>query len=146
MAPRQGLQFRCVLFVLIISFWLCWVFAAVWTFLELQPAGAAPTCGARDSRCAGSSCCRARNRLQEVWCVGSAAPQHVESPLTRDHPCPLHWQAKSQPRDHQGNPSHLFLRGCQSYWIRAYPNDLLLTCKRLIGKQTVARSYVRTDL
>ena len=25
------------------------------------------------------------------------------------NPCPLHWQADSQPLDHQGSPRHVFL-------------------------------------
>ena len=35
----------------------------------------------------GSRACR----LQQLWCVGLAAPRHVESSLTRYGTCPLHW-------------------------------------------------------
>ena len=47
-----------------------------------------------------------RAPAQEWWCSGLVAPRHVESSQTRDQtPSPLHWQAESQPLDHQGSPS-----------------------------------------
>ena len=49
-------------------------------------------------------------QAQQLWLTGPAAPWHVGSSQTRaTNPCPLHWQADSQPLRHQGSPINMFL-------------------------------------
>ena len=74
-------------------------------FLQLQQSGAeAPLL----SQCSGSSCCR----VWSLGCSGSVVLVHRLScptsygifPDQESNPCPLHWQADSQPLDHEGSP------------------------------------------
>ena len=93
---------------LFIYFWLCWVFVSV---RGLSPGAASR--GHSSSRCAG---------LSLSWPLllrgtgsrhaGSAIVAHGPScsvacwifPDQGSNPCPLHWQADSQPLRHQGSP------------------------------------------
>ena len=93
---------------LFIYFWLCWVFVSV-RGLSLVAAS-----GGRSSwRCAGLSL----SQPLLLWstgsrCAGSVIVAHGPScsaacgifPDQGSNPCPLHWQADSQPLRHQGSP------------------------------------------
>ena len=96
------------LFIYFFYFWLCWVFASVW-----GPSPVAASGGHSSSRCAGLSLSRPL-LLQSRGSrrPGSAAVAHGPScsaacgilPDQGSNPCPLHWQADSQPLRHQGSP------------------------------------------
>ena len=102
-----------ILFVyLFVYFWLCWVFVSV-RGLSL----AAASRGHSSSRCAGLSLSRPRLlRSTGSRRAGSVIVAHGPScsaaygilPDQGSNPCPLHWQADSQPLRHQGSP-HGFL-------------------------------------
>ena len=96
------------LFIYLIYLWLCWVFVSV--------QGLSPVVASRvhsSSRCAGPSLSRAL-LLQSTGSrrAGSVVVAHGPSrstacgifPDQRSNPCPLHWQADSQPLCHQGSP------------------------------------------
>ena len=93
---------------LFIYFWLCWVFVSV-RGLSL----AAASGGHSSSRCAGLSLSRPL-LLQSASSrrTGSVVVAHGPScsaafgifPDQDSNPCPLHWQADSQPLRHQGSP------------------------------------------
>ena len=96
------------LFIYFIYFWLCWVFVSV---RGLSPAAASG--GHSSSRCAGLSLSRPlllRSRGSRR--TGSVIVAHGPSrsaacgilPDQGSNPCPLHWQADSQPLRHQGSP------------------------------------------
>ena len=140
-----------------------------WAFLQLRPAGATLHSGARASHCGGFSCCRARalgtrasvvvaHRLQSA---GSVVVAHglscsVACGIFLDqgsNPCPLHWQADSQPLHHQGSPHlpswhcnvafvvnhtimYMFISGVSvlfhwSAFLPLYPNQDVLNAKAL---------------
>ena len=95
----------------IIYFWLCWVFVSV-RRLSL----AAASGGHSSSRCAGLSLSRPLLlRSTGSRRAGSAVVAHGPScsaacgilPDQGSNPCPLHWQADSQPLRHQGSPIFL---------------------------------------
>ena len=93
---------------LFIYFWLCWVFISV-RGLSLVVASR----GHSSSRCAGFSLSRPLP-LQSTSSrrAGSVVVAHGPScsaacvifPDQGSNPCPLHWQADSQPLRHQGSP------------------------------------------
>ena len=105
--------FVCFLFLFYFYLWLCWVFISV---RGLSPVAAIG--GHSSSRCAGLSPSRPLP-LQSTGsrCAGSAIVAHGLSrsaacgilPDQGSNPCPLHWQADSQPLRHQGSPVYLFL-------------------------------------
>ena len=92
--------------------WLCWVFVSVRGLSLVAASG-----GHSSSRCVG---------LSPLWplllrstgsrCAGSVVVSHWPScstacgilPDQGSNPCPLHWQADSQPLHHQGSPLLLF--------------------------------------
>ena len=93
---------------LFIYFWLCWVFVSV---RGLSPVAASG--GRSSSRCAGLSLSRPLLlRSTGSRCAGSVVVAHGPScpaecgilPDQGSNPCPLHWQADSQPLRHQGSP------------------------------------------
>ena len=96
-------------FYLFIYFWLCWVFVSVWGLSLVVASG-----GHSSSRCAGLSLSRPLP-LQSTGSsrAGSAVVAHGPSrsaacgifPDQGSNPCPLHWQADSQPLCHQGSPN-----------------------------------------
>ena len=103
---------------LFIYLWLCWVFISVGG-LSLVVASA----GHSSLRCTGLSLSRPL-LLQSTGsrCAGSVIVAHGPScsaargifPDQGSNPCPLHWQADSQPLRHQGSPGHfLFLLSCR---------------------------------
>ena len=93
---------------LFIYFWLCWVFVSVRGLYLVAASG-----GHSSSRCAGLSL----SRPLLLWSrssrrAGSVVVAHGAScsaacgifPDQGLNPCPLHWQADSQPLRHQGSP------------------------------------------
>ena len=112
------------IYLFIHFFWLCWVFVSV--------RGLSLVVASRDhssSRCAGLSLSR------PLWLrstgsrrAGSVVVAHGPScsaacgifPDQGSNPCPLHWQADSQPLRHQGSPI-----------IFSYSKQCLLTVKDL---------------
>ena len=105
-----GLQLCClsILFFFNSDFWLCWVFVSVRGLSLVAASG-----GHSSSRCAGLSLSRPlllRNTGSRR--AGSVVVAHGLScstacgifPDQGSNPCPLHWQADSQPLRHQGSP------------------------------------------
>ena len=93
---------------LFIYFWLCWVPVPV-----RGPSLVAASGGHSSSRCAGLSLSRPLLlRSTGSKCAGSVVVAHGPScsvacgilPDQGSNPCPLRWQADSQPLHHQGNP------------------------------------------
>ena len=100
--------FLNLLFIYYFYFWPCWVFASV---RGLSPVAASG--GHSSSRCAGLSPSRPLlSRSTGSRRSGSAVVAHGPSrsaacgilPDQGLNPCPLHWQADSQPLRHQGSP------------------------------------------
>ena len=94
-------------------FWLIWVFVSVRGLSPVVASG-----GHSSSRCAGLSPSRPLLlRSTGSRRAGSAVVAHGPSccaacgifPDQGPNPCPLHWQADSQPLRHQGSPSFLIL-------------------------------------
>ena len=99
---------------LFIYLWLCWVFVSV---RGLSPAAASG--GHSSSRCAGLSPSRplllrstgSRRAGSEVVAHGlSCSAACGIFPDQGSNPCPLHWQADSQPLRHQGSPINIFFK------------------------------------
>ena len=94
-------------------------------FLWLRRAGAALRCNARASQWGGFSCCGAQVPGMQASAVvahglqsaGSVVVAHRLScsmacgifPDQGSNPCPLYWQADSQPLHHQGSRSHILV-------------------------------------
>ena len=92
---------------LFIYLWLCWIFVSV-RGLPLVAAS-----GDHSSlRCAGLLSRPLLLRSTDSRCAGSVIVAHGPSrsvacgilPDQGSNPCPLHWQADSQPLRHQGSP------------------------------------------
>ena len=95
-------------FYLFIYFWLCWVFVSVQGLSLVAASG-----GHSSSRCAGLSLSRPLLlRSTGSRRAGSVIVAHGPGcsvacgifPDQGSNPCPLHWQADSQPLRHQGSP------------------------------------------
>ena len=94
---------------LFIYFWRCWVFVSMRGLPLVAASG-----GHSSLRCAGLSLSRPL-LLQSTGSrrAGSVVAAHGPScsaacgifPDQGSNPCPLHWQADSQPLHHQGSPS-----------------------------------------
>ena len=111
---------------LFILFWLCWVFVSVRGLSLVAASG-----GHSSSRCAGLSLSRPLLlRSTGSRHTGSVIAAHGPScsaacgifPEQGSNPCPLHWQADSQPLRHQGSPWGYFLipphiRSLQVGWL-----------------------------
>ena len=107
--------FYFILFYFIIIFfylWSCWVFISVRGLSLVVASG-----GHSSSRCAGLSLSRPLLlRSTGSRRAGSVAVAHGPScsaacgifPDQGSNPCPLHWQADSQPLRHQGSPPFTF--------------------------------------
>ena len=98
---------------LFIYLWLCWVFVSVRGLPLVVASG-----GHSSSRCAGLSLPRPLLlRSTGSRRAGSVIVAHGPScsvacgifPDQGSNPCPLHWQADSQPLHHQGSPQFFFL-------------------------------------
>ena len=104
--------FKYLFIYLFIYLWLCWVFVSV-RGLSLV----VESRGHSSSRCAGLSSSRPLPlRSTGSRCAGSVIVAHGPScsaargifPHQGSNPCPLHWQADSQPLRHQGSPQNYF--------------------------------------
>ena len=101
------------IYLFIYYLWLCWVFVSVRGLSLVVASG-----GHSSSRCAGLSLSRPLLlRSTGSRRAGSAIVAHGPSrsaaygifPDQGSNPCPLHWQADSQPLRHQGSPAGRFL-------------------------------------
>ena len=109
--------FACLFLIylsLFIYFWLCWVFVSVRGLSLVAASG-----DHSSSWCTGLSLSRPLLlRSTGSRCSGSVVVAHRPScpaacgifPDQGSNPCPLHWQADSQPLCHQGSPVALFLK------------------------------------
>ena len=95
-------------FFFFFNLWLCWVFVSVRGLSLVAASGGHPS-----SRCTGLSLWRPLLlRSTGSRCAGSVVVAHRAScsaacgifPDQGSNPCPLHWQADSQPLRHQGSP------------------------------------------
>ena len=100
---------------LFLYLWLCWVLVSV---RGLSPVAASG--GHSSSGCTSLGCTLLRPLLLRSTGsrrTGSAIVAHGRSrsaacgifPDQGSNPCPLHWQADSQPLRHQGSPTSFFL-------------------------------------
>ena len=101
-------------FFFFFTLWLCWVFVSVRGLSPVVASG-----GHSSSRCAGLSLLRPLLlRSTGSRCAGSVVVAHGPScsaacgiiPDQGSHPCPLHWQADSQPLRHKGSPKFFFFK------------------------------------
>ena len=111
-------------FYLFIYLWLCWVFVSVRGLSLVAASG-----GHSSSRCTGLSLSRPLLlRSTGSRRAGSVVVAHGLScstacgifPDQGSNPCPLHWQADSQPLSHQGSLILIFLNCIFmniEYWI-----------------------------
>ena len=114
---------RIFINLFIYYFWLCWVLISV---RGLSPVAASG--GHSSSRCAGLSLSRPL-LLRSTGCkrAGSVVVARGPScsaaceilPDQGSNPCPLHWQADSQPLHHQGSPLLKILILAFSQWKRS---------------------------
>ena len=117
----------CIFFLsicLFIYLWLCWVFVSVRGLSLIAASG-----GHSSSRCAGLSLSQPLLlRSTSSRRAGSVVVAHGPScsaargifPDQGSNPCPLHWQADSQPLRHQGSPVLFFnvvFWDCLSYEV-----------------------------
>ena len=120
--------FRCLVFFkfyLFIYLWLCWVFVSLRGLSLVAASG-----GHSSLQCAGLSLSRPLLlRSTGSRRAGSVVVAHGLScsaawgilPDQGSNPCPLHWQADSQPLRHQGSPRWFLIEEkkfnwcCQSY-------------------------------
>ena len=111
-----------------IYLWLCWVFVSVRGLSLVAASG-----GHSSSRCVGLSLSRPLLlRSTGSRRAGSVVMAHVPScaaacgifPDQGSNPCPLHWQADSQPLCHQGSPKIYSLKDLRSrrFHRRILPN------------------------
>ena len=109
---RQTFFFFFKSIYLFIYLWLCWVFVSVQGLSLVAVSG-----GHSSSQCAGLSLSRSLLlRSTGSRRAGSVVVAHrsscsVACGIFLDqgwNPCPLHWQADSQPLRHQGSPQTLF--------------------------------------
>ena len=101
------LNLSSFLFIYLFNFWLCWVFVSVRGLSLVAASG-----GHSSSRCAGLSLSRPLLlRSTGSTRAGSVIVAHGPSysaacgifPDQGSNPCPLNWQADSQPLRHQGS-------------------------------------------
>ena len=102
------LFFFLIYFTYLFIYWLCWVFVSVRGLSLVAASG-----GHSSLRCAGLSPSRPLLlRSTGSRGAGSVVVAHGPSSSTAcgilpdqgSNPCPLHWQADSQPLRHQGSP------------------------------------------
>ena len=95
-------------FIYLFYFWLCWVFVSVRGLSLVASSG-----GHSSSRCAGLSLSRplllrsTSSRRAGSVVVARGPSCSTACGIFPDqglNPCPLHWQAASQPLRHQGSP------------------------------------------
>ena len=125
---------------LFIYFWLCWVFVSVRGLPLVAASG-----GHSSSRCAGLSLLRPLLlRSTGSRRAGSVVVAHGPScsvacgilPDQGSNPCPLHWQADSQPLRHQGSPNYfLCMAGCSFY-------DLIIWISNKMNSYKIRKLYL----
>ena len=123
------------IYLFIYYFWLCSVFVSV---RGLSPVAASG--GHSSSRCASLSL----SRPLPLWSTGSRRAgsvivAHGPScsaacwifPDQGSNPCPLHWQADSQPLSHQGSPRDIYFclnktlnKNIKVFWAAGKHKDL----------------------
>ena len=117
--PYSTHFFLINLFVYLFIFWLYWVFVSVWGLPPVVAGG-----GHSSSRCTSLSLSRPLLlRSTGSRHAGSVVVVHGPScstacgifPDQGSNPCPLHWQADSQPLRHQGSPFLVLEVGLYSY-------------------------------
>ena len=97
---------------LLIYFWLCWVFVALWALLQLRQMcrlllAEASVVWSTSSRHSGFSSCDMW--AQQLWGMNLFAPQHVGSSQTRDQTCDsCIGRQILLPLSHQVSPYHIF--------------------------------------
>ena len=122
-------------------FWLCWVFVAARRLSPVSVSG-----GYSLLRCVGFSLqwplllwsMGSRHAAQQLWLVGSVVvvnrPSCSEAcgifPDQGSNPCPLHWQADSQPLRHWGSPLLANFKVCNTVLLTT-SNTLSSICKSL---------------
>ena len=125
------------LFFLFIYFWLCWVFVSV-RGLSLVAASR----GHSSSRCAGLSPSRPLLlRSTGSRRAGSVVVAHGPScsaacwilPDRGSNPCPLRWQADSQPLRHQGSPKFFFEVHVKAW--KCFRHEGSINCVKGPGRQ-----------
>ena len=106
-------------FFLFFYFWLCWVFVSVRGLSLVTASG-----GQSSSRCAGlllswPLLLRSTGSRRAGSVVVAHGPSRSAAcgilPDQGSNPCPLHWQAESQPLRHQGSPKDRLLCWYISY-------------------------------
>ena len=108
--PRLGsFQLLFIFYkIYLFYFWLLSLYFCAWAFSSCGKWGLLSSCDAWASHCDGPSCC-------EAWALGVRASVVVAHGLSCSmvcgifpdqglNLCPLHWQADSQPLDHQRSP------------------------------------------
>ena len=127
---------------LFIYLWLCWVFVSVRGLSLVVASG-----GHSSSRCAGLSLSwPLLLRSTGSRCAGSVIVAHRPScsvacgilPDQGSNPCPLHWQADSQPLRHQGSPGLASETRPRTRWPSTR-SRALVTCRRPLREQPSCR-------
>ena len=122
--------FFFLIYFLFIYFWLCWVFVSVRGLSLIAASG-----GHSSSRCEGLSL----SQPLLLRSAGSAVVAHGPSrpaacgifPDQGSNPCPLHWQADSQPLCHQGSPGLRFLKKYIYLFIYVWLHWVFIAVRRL---------------
>ena len=127
------ISFKIYLFIYLFYFWLCWVFVSVRGLSLVVASG-----GHSSSWCAGLSLLQPHLlRSTGSRRAGSVIVAHGPScsaacglfPDQGSNPCPLHWQADSQPLRHQRSPELCSYVGItQTHWA-----SFLLNSRRMEG-------------
>ena len=136
--PTSTCKPKRYFFLKFIYLWLCWVFVSVRGLSLIAASG-----GHSSSRCADLSLSRPLLlRSTGSRRAGSAIVAHGPSrsaacgifPDQGSNPCPLHWQADSQPLHHQGSPKEIFLSDSSlSRFLQAPPPLSFLSLGYLDG-------------
>ena len=121
-------------------FWLCWVFISVWGLSLVVASG-----GHSSSRRSGLSL----SWPLSLWSTGSrrtasAVVAHGPScstacgifPDQGSNPCPLHWQADSQPLRHQGSPQRDFLLYLEKFFLKSFMKNFRFRMGSIFSKAT----------
>ena len=111
--------FLFLIIIYLFYLWLCWVFVSLRGLSLVAASG-----GHSSSRCAGLSLSRplllrsTGSRRAASVIVAHGPSCSAACGIFTDqgsNPCPLHWQADSQPLRHQGSPCRVFYNvGCVS--------------------------------
>ena len=122
--PMKNHSFFKFFIYLFIYFWLCWVFVSVRGLSLVAASG-----GHSSSLCAGLSLSRPLLlRSTSSRHAGSVVVAHGPScsaargilPDQGWNPCPLHWQADSQPLRHQGSPRTIHFEAADMMALSGY--------------------------